>query len=374
MQNQSEIIEKTNRLVQMLNAENLGGVLLNSQHNFAWLTSGKKNGVDISRENGISSLLIRNDGQRFLLANQIEMPRMLAEEVSHLDFEPIEFAWETEKTNPNLVLETAQSLIEKDSTLATDIFFNPNFRVVEGQIARCRFQLTTNEIERFQQLGKDAGEILGEIYTKIEVGQTENEITEIVRFELGKRQINAVVTLVAADERIANFRHPIPTENVWKKVLLIVVCAKRYGLIASLSRIFCVGELSNELRLRTDAVAKVHARMMHATRPNSTGKEIFEVTKKAYADVGFPNEEAKHHQGGACGYKTRDWVAHSMSNEQVMLNQAFAWNPSITGTKSEDTFIVLENGIEVITASPNFPKFSTVIDGIEYLTPDILVL
>ena len=63
-----------------------------------------------------------------------------------------------------------------------------------------------------------------------------------------------------------------------------------------------------------------------------------------------------------------------MSNEQVMLNQAFAWNPSITQTKSEDTFIVLENGIEVITESPNFPQISTVIDGIEYLTPDILVL
>ena len=156
--------------------------------------------------------------------------------------------------------------------------------------------------------------------------------------------------------------------------MLIVVCAKRYGLIASLSRIFCADEIPNELRLRTDSVAKVHARMMHLTRPNSSGKEIFEIAKKEYAKAGFPNEEARHHQGGACGYKTRDWVGHSMSNEQVMLNQAFAWNPSITQTKSEDTFIVLENGIEVITASPNFPQISTVIDGIEYLTPDILVL
>ena len=79
-------------------------------------------------------------------------------------------------------------------------------------------------------------------------------------------------------------------------------------------------------------------------------------------------------QGGACGYKTREWVAHSKSTEQVQLNQAFAWNPSITGTKSEETFIVKENGIEVITASPNFPTISNVIEGIEYLTPDILVI
>mgnify|MGYP001204038155 FL=1 len=358
----------------MLNAENLGGVLLNSQHNFAWLTAGGNNGVDLSRENGASSLLIRNDGKRFLLANKIEMPRMLAEEVCEKDFEPIIFDWEAEKINGNFVVETAQSLVENSSNLATDIFYNPNFRVIEGSVAKCRYQLTQHEVERVQQLGKDAGEIVGDIYDELSVGQSEIEIANIVRFELGKRNINSVVTLVAADERIAKLRHPISTENVWKKVLMIVVCAKRDGLIASLSRIFSIGQISDELRKRTDAVAKVHARMMHATRPNATGKEIFEIIKNAYSDVGFAGEELKHHQGGACGYKTRDWVAHSESLEQVQLNQAFAFNPSITGTKSEETFIVKENGIEVITASANFPAISNVIDGIEYQSPDIFCL
>ena len=356
----------------MLNAENLGGVLLNSQHNFAWLTAGGNNGVDLSRENGVSSLLIRDDGAKFLIANRIEMPRMLAEEVSEKNFEPIEFDWEADKINANFVLETAQKLLDKP--LATDIFYNPNFRIIEGLIAKCRYQITTPEIERFQQLGKDAGEIIGKIYEKIAIGQTEKEIANTVKFELGKRNINSVVTLVAADERIANFRHPIPTENAWKKVLMVVVCAKRDGLIASLSRIFSIGNVSDELRKRTDAIAKVHARMMHATRPNTVAKDIFKVTKSAYSEVGFADEEAKHHQGGACGYKTRDWVAHSESLEQVQINQAFAWNPSIAGTKSEETFLVTENGIEVITTSPDFPTIKTVIDGIEYKTPDIFCL
>jgi Xaa-Pro dipeptidase len=299
---------------------------------------------------------------------------MLAEEVSENDFEPIVFDWEAEKINGNFVLETAQSLLENSSNLATDIFYNPNFRVFEGSIAKCRYQLTTDEIERFQQLGRDAGEIVGNIYDKIDVGQTEIEIANIVKFELGKRNINSVVTLVAADERIAKFRHPIPTENVWKNTLMVVVCAKRNGLVASLTRFFSVGKVADDLRKRTDAVAKVHAQMMHATRPNATGKEIFEITKNAYSDVGFADEELKHHQGGACGYKTRDWVAHSKSTEQVFVNQAFAWNPSITATKSEDTFIVKEDGAEMITISPNFPTISNVIDGIEYQTSDILVL
>lgn len=370
----SELVEKTERLAQMLQAEKLGGVLINAQHNFAWLTAGRNNGVDLSRENGVSSLLIRNDGKRFLISNRIEMPRMLAEEVSENEFEPIDFAWEADKINGNFVLETAQNLLEKGSQLATDIFFSPNYRVIEGLIAKCRYQLTSDEIERIRLLGKDAGEVFVGFHNKIEIGQTEKEIANIVRFELGRRGINSVVTLVAADERLKQFRHPIPTENVWKKVLMIVTCAKRDGLIVSLSRIYSLGNIPEDLQRKTDAVAKVHSRMMHATRPNASGKEIFEITKKTYAEVGFPDEETKHHQGGACGYKTRDWVAHSGSNEQVMLNQAFAWNPSITGTKSEETLIVTKEGIEVITASENFPVISNIIDGIEYLTPGILVL
>ena len=78
----SEIAEKSERIVKMLAEKKLGGVLINSQHNFAWATAGANNGIDLSRENGAASIFIRNDGKKFILTNNIEMPRMLAEEVS----------------------------------------------------------------------------------------------------------------------------------------------------------------------------------------------------------------------------------------------------------------------------------------------------
>ena len=77
-----EIETKTARTVEMLEREGLGGVLLNGQHNFAWITGGASNAIDKSRDNGAASILIRRDGGRFLLANNIEMPRVLAEEIS----------------------------------------------------------------------------------------------------------------------------------------------------------------------------------------------------------------------------------------------------------------------------------------------------
>ena len=93
-----------------------------------------------------------------------------------------------------------------------------------------------------------------------------------------------------------------------------------------------------------------------------------------FAEEGFEGEERLHHQGGAAGYRTRDWVAHPASLESVQANQAFAWNPSITGTKVEETSIAFEAGVEVITSTPNWPRIVTQIDGREYFSPDVLSL
>jgi Xaa-Pro dipeptidase len=370
----SEIEIKTERLAQMLSAENLGGVLLNAQHNFAWLSGGKTNGVNLSIENGACFLLVRADGKRFVLANNIEMPRILSEEISSAEFEPVEFSWQTEKASGDFVIEKAKTLIQNDKNIASDLFLSSSIRSIENLIARCRYELTEPEIERFRKLGKDAGEALEGIFEVIKPGETEKEIARQVKNALAAYNIESVVTLVGADERIAQFRHPVPTANIWKKVLLIAVCAKRAGLIASLSRIACVGEIPVELQRRTEAVAYVFARFLSATKPGASGAEIYKIVADAYAEKGFGDEINRHHQGGAAGYKSRDWVAHPASSEIVQKNQAFAWNPSITGTKAEETVLEVEDGLEYLTASPNFPRIRIEIDGQEFFAPGILSL
>ncbi len=358
----------------MISAENLGGVLINSQANFAWATGGKSSGVNLSIENGACFLFVRADGKKFVLANNIEMPRILSEDVSADEFEPVEFSWQDEKSSGDFVIEKAKSLVGDGKNIASDLSLSPNIRVVEGLIARCRYALTEAEIERFRKLGKDAGAALGKIFEIIKPGESEAIIGRKVKNALAVFNIESVVTLVGADERIARFRHPIPTANAWKKVLLIVVCAKREGLIASLSRIACVGEIPDELQRKTNAVAHVFAKYLSATQPGANGAEIYKIAADAYAEKGFGDEINLHHQGGAAGYKSRDWVAHPASAEIVQNNQAFAWNPSITGTKAEETVIVSENGIEYLTASPDFPKISVEIDGKEFFAPGILKL
>jgi antitoxin VapB len=370
----SEIEIKTERLRKMLARENLGGVLMNAQHNFAWLTGGKSNGINLSSENGACFLLVRGDGKRFVLANNIEMTRLLTEEIDAADFEPIEFSWQEEKASGNFIFEKAKSLLPQNAGIASDLSLNSSVRSIENLIARCRFELTDEEIVRYRKLGKDAGAAVGNLFENLKTGETEMEIAGKVRDTLAADDIYPVVTLIGADARIENFRHPLPTANVWEKVLLIAVCARREGLIANLTRIACVGKIPDDLRRKTEATAYVFAKLLSETRAGASGAKLYETAAEAYAEKDFAGEINRHHQGGATGYKTRDWTAHPANAEVVFNNQAFAWNPSVTGTKTEETCIVFSDRIETITQSPDFPRIAIEIGGREYLSPGILSL
>jgi Xaa-Pro aminopeptidase len=370
----AEIAEKTGRLAAALAAEGLGGVLLGAQHNFAWLTAGGRSGVDLSREPGACALLVRADGRRFVLASRIEMARMLEEELAGLEFEPVEYGWEEEKASTSFVADLAASLLEGASALGSDLPAGPGLKVVESAVARCRYSLTPPEQERFHRLGRDAGEVVGEFAKSLEPGETESEVARRLNDALAARGMHSVVTLVAADERLPKYRHPVPTERAWERVLMLVTCARRGGLVASLTRIVCAGTVPEELSRRTRAVAHVNARLLAATRPGAVGSELFRTVADAYAEEGFAGEERLHHQGGACGYRTRDWVAHPASAEVVRTDQAFAWNPSITGTKAEETCFASADGVEILTTSPAWPQIPVRLDGREYNCPDVLAL
>lgn len=367
-----EIEEKTERLVRLCAEKGLSGILLNSQPNFSWLTAGGTNGVDLSREAGVATLLVRSDGKRLVLANRIEVGRIMTEELDGQGYEPVEFGWEDESANPLLVVELARRLTTNSLPLGSDAPMEESALMLEGEIERLRYKLADAEVDRFRHFGKDAGNALGEVARVLLPELTERDIARRVNDALAAIGAHPIVTLVAADERLARFRHPVPTERPWKTVLMIVVCARRNGLVVSLTRILCAGAVPEDLSRRTRAAASVNAKLFAATKPGASGRELYRVAADEYRQQGFSGEEKLHHQGGAAGYRTRDWVAHPNSNDVVSEKQAFAWNPSITGTKVEETCIAFAEGIEVITATPGWPTIPVAVEGREYLLPDIL--
>jgi antitoxin VapB len=345
--------EKLGRLVRLAQEAGLEGVLLAAHHNIAWLTSGRHNRIDGSREAGSARLLIAADGRRFVLANAIEMPRMLDEVLAGLDYSPIEYPW-VDDQDPGHAVRAARDTIKPDAALGAD-WPLPDAKGIEPLLTRARARLTDGEIARYRKLGRDAGIALGHVCRSLTPGDVELDIAHTLADAAAGFRARAVVALVGADERLRKYRHPVPTARAWKHVVMLALCAERDGLIVSLSRIVAAGP-PPELEPRTAAAAKVFGRVLAATRPGVAAPALYDTLVAAYAEAGFAGEELKHHQGGAIGYRAREWVAHPRSQAIVDERQAFAWNPTITGTKVEDTALVIGDRVEIITSTPDWPS------------------
>ncbi|HEX2224952.1 MAG TPA: M24 family metallopeptidase [Thermoanaerobaculia bacterium] len=369
-----EIEEKSARLAHRLGELGLDGALLATQANFAWITGGAANGIDITAETGVGAALVGRDGRRWLLANEIEMPRFLAEDrLAERGFAPVDFPWAAEQGDGDLRLRAARDLLGPGARLGAD-WSAGGLPHLGRDLYQARARLTAPEVDRYRRLGRDAGEALGEVCRGLRPGISEDEVAARAAAALTARGAQPVVLLVAADERLESFRHPLPTAHRWRRGVMVVACARRAGLIVALTRIVWAGAVPDEVRRRTRAAAEVNAELLAHTRPGATGRELFAAAARVYAEQGFPGEERRHHQGGPLGYQSRDWIAHPASEETVASPQAFAWNPSVTGTKVEETWLVQDGQAECLTATPGWPALEVRRPGQIFTCPDVASL
>ena len=154
---------------------------------------------------------------------------------------------------------------------------------------------------------------------------------------------------------------------------MLILCGRKWGLVCSVTRFVYFGKLPDDLRRKVTACAHVDGVYIGATRPGQTLGRVFELAQAAYAEAGFANEWQKHHQGGPAGYEPREFLATPGLKDVVAVGQAYAWNPSITGAKTEDSILVGEKGNEVVTATSGLPTLLvTRADGTQVARPMIL--
>ena len=67
-------------------------VLLGTQPNFSWITGGGDNQIIHGAEVGFVHILVTDDGV-YMITNNIERPRVSAEEISGLDLDSVEYVW-----------------------------------------------------------------------------------------------------------------------------------------------------------------------------------------------------------------------------------------------------------------------------------------
>jgi len=360
-----EIKEKERRVREFLRLKGLKALLLKSQANFSWMTCGGLNLVGINTEVGATSLLITEDS-KYLISNNIEAPRMIDEEgMEKQGFILKTFPW-YEDQEVSMVRE-----LVGESSFGSDVSFQ-NAMVVADDVATLRYSLTPEEQERYRWLGERVSSALEKTLMKTKKGEKESEVVARLCREIWKDRIDPITLMAAADDRIFKFRHPIPTERKIEKYLMVSVNARKWGLIVSLTRFVHFGRLPRELKKKYEVNVFIDCTFMAHTRPGVPVKEVLQKGIDAYREKGYPEDWKLHHQGGSIGYTGRDYRVNFKTPDMVRENQAFTWNASITGTKSEDTILATSKGPEAITHPILYPTLSMTVANISFTRPAIL--
>jgi antitoxin VapB len=358
---------KHQQVANYLEEHRLGAVLLSRRCNFSWYTCGARNYVGNACEIGNSWLLVSKGGA-CVLTNNIEGPRLKDEELGEIEL--ASFAWPDAAERDKVFRKMIGPMRIAVDAPVTGV----EAAVLGRDFDMLRWRLSDSEILRYRELCDDTVAAMEGVARAAKAGMSEYELAAALSAALLARSCQPWVTLVAGDDRVEKYRHPLPTEKKVRKYFMLVTCAERGGLLSACTRLASFGPLSRDLSLKHQAVANVDAALISSTRPGVSLGELFELAKAAYAETGYPDQWRLHHQGGSCGYQPREVKAGPGEQAAVLADQAFAWNPSITGTKSEDTIFCRADGCEVLGGKSDWPMIEGRWKGASIPRPDILVL
>ena len=361
-----ESLAKIEQVRSWLGGSGLAGVLLESNAGFSWVTAGGEGYVVVSEDGAAAAVLITPDRAAVLTPN-IEAARLADEELPEGCFEVVEYPWHAPGSRGELI-----SGIAGTGTVGSDSPSNEMPAAGPG-LKELRRVLVQPEIDRCRELAQDAAFVVESACRAVSPKDSELEMAARVAALCYERNILPVVNLVAADDRISRYRHPLPTSMRAARTFLAALTARRAGLHASVTRTVCFGDPDPEQAGRHAACARIDARMIGASRPGTALSKVLAEAAAQYEAEGHPDEWRNHHQGGTTGYAGREVFATPDEEYQIKAGQALTWNPSVAGAKSEDTILVTDRGTEVLSTSGHWPMLEVDAGGGTLGRPGLLV-
>ena len=343
-----EHAEKRRRALAILDAEDLDALVLRRPGNVAWYSGGGRSHILATPEVGVADVIVTRGGDEVVTAVN-EAARLEVEELAGLPASVRVLSW----------AESRESALPAGPRVGTD---SPlaGARDVAAAVEAARRALTPAELERYHALGRDTAEALTQAVHVLEPSRTEFAAAAAVAAALIERGADPIVLLVAGAERLPQHRHPLPTAALLGRLAMLVACARRHGLVASLTRLVAFGPLPRELREAHRRLLEVDAAFNAATVAGARVGDVFRAGIASYGAHGFAADEwLLHHQGGPTGYEARDYLADAGSAPLIEAGQAFAWNPSAHSLKSEDTVVArVAAPPEILTVDPEWPTVS----------------
>lgn len=339
----AELETKLSALRRIASETEATNLVLRRQGSLSWLLGGRSN-VPNTLDAACLDAIITPD-ELILVSNAIEAPRLQATEFAGIPAQWRVIPWWDDRAS---ALPTEQT--------ASDLPL-PGMFDAAAQVADLRRVLTPAQRADLAELCADAAAATTRAALQLRPELTEYAAAGLLAGELLADAMDPIVLLVAGRERLASDRHPLPTTAPLGERAMLVCCARRHGLVASVTRIVNFGELSAAEHDRYRALLEVEADFLDASRPGTTLGDALATGTAGYARHGFaPDEWHRHHQGGFSGWEPREFPARPGSPQPLVEHQVLAWNPSADGWKVEDTCLVTADGVRPLVADEQWPS------------------
>ena len=366
----AEVKEKVERVRKYLDERDSSGVLLTHQFLVSWITAGMEDVILRGEAEGFVWALITSEGQ-YLVTSNIEARRLDAEEgLEELGFELVEVPWYQGHFSSALA-----DLCDVER-LATDGAGPGEDR--SDDLQALRLQLTAGEIDRMRELGADGCAALEETMRLLKPGMSGRELSAEFAMRLELRGIFPFAILGGGDRRRATFRHPTISDASFDRDALLVLVGVRGGLNVAATRTASIGEPDPMLAERHRVAAEAEACAIAASRPGNTYGQAVQAQIGVYEAHGYHEEWRNHTQGGPIGYGAREFGVPPLAAPDryteypVEVGHAVAWNPTVQGGKSEDTFIVGQDENQLVSNSSDWPALEVPVPGGTMTRPAIL--
>ena len=312
---------------------------------FAWASAGGSNTVLLAAETGVAEIAVTAT-HAYVLTDEIEAQRLQDEEV------PTGYEWQVSPWADAAVRTRFAAELAAGGAVLSD---RPaaGEQPLPADFVRQRYCLMESEIGRYREIGLLAAQAMTEVMGAARPGWTEHELAGAGAEALWARGLHPTLTLVANERRLPIYRHATPTRERLGKRAMLVFCARGYGLYANLTRFVHFAGAAPQPA--SQALLEIEAAGLDACRPGTPLSAVYATLDQAYRQHGFADGIRRHHQGGICGYLSREIVATPATAEPLAAHMAIAFNPSLPGIKLEDTFLIREDGLENLTLDPAWP-------------------
>ena len=365
-----EIEQKIRQVRQIIEQQNLKGILLTQQYNIYWLTAGGNNHVLWDDQNSLIGILVTGD-RAVVIAENSDISRVKDEEFFNYPFEYHKYDWYASN-------QASESIkIAGSGKFGTDTN-NPvfdNYLNVNPFLSTYRSVFQTYEAERYIKYGKEVATIITDVIKDVKPGIRENDIAARFAAECIKRGFTIFVQLLGGDERSLKYRHQVVTDKRIMRHFCFCGVGRYQGFTYPINRVVSFGEPDKELVENNKKIETVYALLNENTKIGTNLSEVYKRLPEIYSSAGVEPEEWRNHSiGGTTGYLPRENQLMDGVDYVIQENNMIGWNPSLPGVMAEDVYIRRKESLEFVTWDNRWPSQEVVAYGEKVKRPAIMIL